>query len=375
MMKKPLALASPDSPTEPQPDVIAELGEPKPRPPVLPWLYAAGFAVMAATNVVLWLNRDPMAAPPPPAASVDLDPVMRQVQAVEARLAKLEQRPATADAGPLVARIDALEKRSPPDLAPLVSRITALEQRQPGDPRLGERVAAAESHLVASFAELQTRIAALENRPLIDPQFAGRVDALAGRVDALSGKTQTAESELTRQIDATTARLGKIEGAAGQVAAIASRTARLARLQSAEAALSAGLPLGTLPGAPPALARFATARPPTEAGLRLAFPATEKAVRGISRPDSDAKPFLDRIWDRTQQLVTVRQGDNVLVGDTSAGVLARARVALDAGDLSGAVTAMGALTGDAGKAAAPWVGDAKALLDARAALAEMAAKS
>ena len=47
---------------------------------------------------------------------------------------------------------------------------------------------------------------------------------------------------------------------------------RIAQVQAAAMALDAGQKLGDLPGAPPALARFADAAPPTEAALRLAFP-------------------------------------------------------------------------------------------------------
>ena len=117
------------------------------------------------------------------------------------------------------------------------------------------------------------------------------------------------------------------------LAATSGRTSRLARLQAAGAALAAGRPLGALPDAPPALARFATTAPPTEASLRLAFPAAAQAALAASRPDTAGKPFLDRLWTRTQALVTVRQGDKVIVGDPAGGVLAAARARLDAGDL------------------------------------------
>jgi hypothetical protein len=54
-------------------------------------------------------------------------------------------------------------------------------------------------------------------------------------------------------------------------------------------------------------------------------------------------------------------------------VLARAHMALDAGDLAGAVAAVSALSGPAARAVANWRGDAQSLLDARAGLASMAA--
>ena len=100
----------------------------------------------------------------------------------------------------------------------------------------------------------------------------------------------------------------------------------------------------------------------------------ERAVRAAHRPDVDGKPFSTRVWDRVQDLVTVRQGDQVLIGDGVIGTLAKAQTALDAGDLAGVVQALGALTAEPAQAAAGWLADAKALLDARAALATMAAR-
>ena len=83
--------------------------------------------------------------------------------------------------------------------------------------------------------------------------------------------------------------------------------------------------------------------------------------------------MLARLWAQAQNLVTIREGDNVLVGDPAAGVLDRARTALDAGDLVGAVATVGSLTGPAADAMAGWMMQARALLDARAALADWAA--
>src|SRR6202030_3818836 len=117
----------------------------------------------------------------------------------------------------------------------------------------------------------------------------------------------------------------------------------------------------------------ATTAPPTEASLRQAFPAAARNALAVARPATDGKPLLDRVWAEAQDLVTVRQGDRVLVGDPTAGVLARARSALDAGDLSDAIANIASLNGPAAQAMAAWVADARALLDARAALAQWAA--
>jgi hypothetical protein len=73
--------------------------------------------------------------------------------------------------------------------------------------------------------------------------------------------------------------------------------------------------------------------------------------------------------------VTVREGDRVIVGDPAAGVVARARQALNAGDLQGAVDVLHSLSGPAAEAFAAWKAKAKSLLEARAALASMAAQA
>jgi len=138
-------------------------------------------------------------------------------------------------------------------------------------------------------------------------------------------------------------------------------------------ALEAGQKLGDLPGAPPALARFATVAPPTEAGLRESFPAIAAHAREVSRPDVAQKSFWARALTRLQQSVTIRQGDDVLVGDPAAGILAEAEEKVRLGDLTGAAAVLRRLTGPAADAVHDWADQAQALADARAALAHLAA--
>jgi hypothetical protein len=133
-------------------------------------------------------------------------------------------------------------------------------------------------------------------------------------------------------------------------------------------------PLGEIPGAPAALTRYAAAPPPTEAALRLAFPAAAEAALAADHPAA-SKPFGARIWAEVQDLITIRQGEHVLVGDPAAGVLAHAQTALDAGDLAGAAASVAGLSGPAAQAMAPWLGQVGGLLAARAALADLAAQT
>ncbi len=133
--------------------------------------------------------------------------------------------------------------------------------------------------------------------------------------------------------------------------------------------------MGEIPGAPPALARFAHDAPPTEAGLRLSFDQAADNAHRVSQPAiTDNQPLLNRMWTKAQQSVTVRQGDRVLVGDPIAGVLAQARQSLDAGDLVGALKALDGLAGPAKEAMSEWVAQARSLIEARAAIGELAGR-
>ena len=336
-MTEPPALPPPETPVEPPP--------PPPRPrtrDALPWFCAAGFLILAFALVWVW--RHP-ATPPPTTVLAD----SQQIASLEARVVRLEQQPPppATDLGPLTARVAALEQRP------------AATPGQPAKP--------------LDLAPFEARIAALEAKPPADSQSMGRVDALSTRVDALEAAQRKTAADQTQRLDANETRLAAIERNANQTQGLADRANRTARIQAAQMALDAGQKLGDLPGAPAALARFATTAPPTEAALRQAFPAAARNALAVARPATDGKPLLDRVWAEAQDLVTIRQGDRVLVGDPTAGVLARARAALDAGDLSGAAADIASLNGPAAQAMAGWLADARALLDARAALAQWAA--
>src|SRR5262249_33527695 len=128
---------------------------------------------------------------------------------------------------------------------------------------------------------------------------------------------------------------------------------RALALQAAAAALEAGRPLGTIPAAPPALVRFATAAPPTEASLRRDFAPAAAKAEAASTPAAPAGT-MGQIWQRVSSLLTIRRGHAVLVGSSAAVVLGEARQLLDGGDLTGAIAALDALDQGAAAAMAPW---------------------
>lgn len=289
----------------------------------LPVLSALGFVLLVAGLAWTWNQQQVLRQQvTEQAVAAALDPahlaaLQNDIATLRQRLQRLEQRPAV----PAV------------DLSTLESRLNALEQH-PAAPAV-------------DVGALESRLSALEQRPAAP---AVDVGALASRLNAL-------EQRLTQSEQAETS--------------VAARAGRIARLQATAAALEAGQPLGELPGAPAALTRFATASPPTEAALRLSFPAAAERAEAASRPSTQGQSLARRMWQRAQSLITVRQGDKVVIGAPAAIVLASARERLEAGDLAGAVAALGQLDGPAAQAIADWREQAQTLLDARAALAQM----
>ena len=292
------------------------------------------------------------------------------MKTMAARVAKLEQRPVPTDTSGLAARLDVLEKRvaaqSAADPGPISARLDALEARvkDPSATPVPVLTAAGEVDL----RPLLTRLEALEKRaaePSKLDAITARIDTLTARdpADALRGRFD----EIERQIAGLVAKDTSLAETSG-------RTARLARLDAAAIALANGRKLGAIPDASPALAKFADAVPPTEAALRLAFPGVVKAALKVSVPDTEGKPFFDRALARLQdfRLITIREGDHVVIGNATAEILAHAQTLLTAGDLTGAVRAVAAVSGPPAEKLAAWLADATALDAARAALAALA---
>jgi hypothetical protein len=183
---------------------------------------------------------------------------------------------------------------------------------------------------------------------------------------------KTTVQQLAAKLEQIGPRLAALEETAGKTRGFANATVRLTRIEGALVALQAGRPLGKIPEAPPALARFATVAPPTEASLRETFPALADHAAAVSLPDLSGRSFWQRALTRLQTAVTVRQGSDVLVGDPAAGILADARDRVQDGDLAGAVAILHQLTGPAAATMHDWVEQANDLVAARAALADLA---
>lgn len=289
---------------------------------LLPWLGVLGFLVLAAAIFYTWQNPSTR------------DDTLRNAVALQT----LEQHLASADA-----RLGQLEQRPMPDVAKLTARVDSFEGRIP------------------DLTQIPSHFDALS----------GRIESLSARDQTAVDATKTALDSTKRQLDALASRITALEANAGGVDAVTKRLNRIAKLQDASLALAAGRPVGDLANAPAALSRYAHVAPPTEAQLRLEFPKSARSALSAKQPDESSEPFIGRVLERAQGMLTIRQGGNLVVGNTSAEVLNTAQAALDAGDLPAAVQAVEALKGEPSQAMAGWLEEAKALLSARAALANM----
>jgi hypothetical protein len=288
----------------------------------LPLLSGIGFLILAGAIWYVWQNPVTPALVATSAASIRA--IDQRLQALDARVSRLEQMPAppsAADLGKISARIDALEGR------------------------IGDQT-----------------------------QFSTKIDQTAGRIEALSGRSQAATDALKQQVDAANSKIVSLQASTTSVATAGSRVDRLMKIQAASVALATGRPLGPLPDAPPALARFADKPPPTEAQLRLSFAQVQRAALAASKVDTTERPFLERALGKAEELMTIRRGNDVVIGSSTVAALGQADAAVQAGDFPAALKAMAELDPSAQKASADWVAQVKALLDARAALADMAAR-
>lgn len=267
----------------------------------------------------------------------------------------------------LAARLDALEKQA--------ANAPANPPAQGTPPGLDD--------LQRKVDDLAGRLAVLEQRPAPPPdqqqpqpapdQFAAAPTSAQPNADDLAHERGDVDA-LRKTLSTLQTRVGTLEQNAGHVGTVADRAARLARIQAAEVALAAGQPLGTVPDAPPAVARFATTAPPRDTALREAFPKAAEAARLAMDPRAGRAGFLSRAFARLARGVTIREGDHVIVGAPQDAVVSRAEEDVRQNDLAAALVELDKLTGPARDAVAGWESQARALTDARAALAQMAAR-
>ncbi len=227
----------------------------------------------------------------------------------------------------------------------------------------------------AQIAGLQSQLNAVQN------QLAAAIPAVNSQ--AAQATLQEKFISLDAQVQAMQAAQAADHGTLTQLAAnnvdltkLTSKIETLNRLETARMALESGQPLGSIPNAPPALAKYATTPPPTEAQLVLTYPAAAKAADDASVARADkGSGVLTGALARVESLVTISKGDQVLVGAPAAAITAKAQSQLDAGDLAGAVaTLTSGLSAQTQAAMGDWLPQAKSLLAARNAIIALGAQ-
>ena len=316
------------------------------------------------------------------------------IAALEARIAKLEAAPPAAGdseaLAQLKAQVEALEtgvNETLPKLADLADRVGQLETSLKAISQ-----SASDGGSVASAAAIAQQIAEAEQR--LDAKLA---DALAANASSLQ-EMQSAIAELKAKIGAL-AELGTGDGAATGPA-LAALTERLAKLEAAlpelaaaigkenngaksaaaaiafanlRAAVSDGRPyaaeLDTISALVPSvgdlgvLPAYAEKGIPTVPDLARSFVVAKEGAQVATAPASSGS-LVDTLMASAQSLVTIKRTDEPTTGQGPGAALARAKAALDKGDLAAAVKEVETLDGASREAFAAWLGQAHARLSA-----------
>jgi uroporphyrinogen-III synthase len=392
---------------------------------------AAIVAVVAVASESLWRPYLAAFIPTPTVPAPTPDPALAQrLDALESQAAELGQRLAAIDGA--VNQLDARGAGAGTDMADLSGRVEAISRETtalrhdldavlaqpmpdtqggtPGPAAIPDEIARLPEDVAALRQRLDEVAAAAATEGGPSPETTTALDTLRRQVDALD----TAANSFDAWIGTVESRLEAVEALEGRIAALeqasssagdrATGNAALAlavnQLQAALAGqrsfvaelaalseVAAGDPeAGALSAAIATLTPQAETGVPTLAELRAGFPAIARAVVAAARAEAaanavaEAAPgtesettpgWLDAAMLKLSELVSVRPVGEDVEGEDAAARVARAEAALAKGDLSGAVAELGGLTGKAAEAAAPWQADARARLDAEAALAAL----
>ncbi len=239
---------------------------------------------------------------------------------------------------------------------------------------------------------LTGRVVALEERPV----FTGEIDedsaAMAAAVEALEGRLAeernaaaeavaaaeaaqaAAAAELQAASDAAQAAIAEAQAEAQATAAATQAQAALSRVQIA---MAAGDPFAeALSGmdveVPDALQAVAETGVPTLEDLQTAYPAAARAALA----EANRETAEDGVMGGLGAFLQNQLGGRSVVpreGDDPDAVLSRVGAAVEAGDLTSALTEIESLPEGARSVLADWVAQVQTRADADAALAELAA--
>jgi hypothetical protein len=324
-----------------------------------------------------------------------------EITALEQRVAKLEAAPSpSVDAGALSelkSRLAALEggtKETSSKLAELAGRVTQLETSlKTLAATAGEGGSVASAAAIAQqIGEAEKQLAAKMEAALAKGEAANQSALAQMRSDIAELKAKLSAlaeaelggappSDLGPELAALTARVAKIEStlpelagaidknaSGGKAAAVAIAFANL------RAAVSDGRPyaseLDTVSTLAPSvgdlgiLPAYAESGIPTLPALTRSFiTARDKALTVSTAPPAGSS-LVDSLMASAESLVKIRRIDEQPTGQGPAATLARAKAALDQGDLATAVKEVDMLDDTTREAFSAWLGQAHARLGA-----------
>ncbi len=283
----------------------------------------------------------------------DVEALNRRIAALEQAVQQVRQAAAAApaaapaDLGPLTERVGAVERqaaqaqdratRGAADLSGLADRLAAAERAQATSAELGGRV----SQLSARVEELARQLGAVQEQ----------VRPLAAAVQAERSQEMTAQVLILA--------IGQLRQAVASGQAYATALPMISALAEEDADISGALA--------PLQARAETGVP-TRQALIAAFPRAAAAIRAAGDHPVRHDHWVDRTLSNLEGLVSVRRAPGEVPGNDTDAIVARAEQRVNDGRLTEAVRALSDLNGPAAVAAAPWLGDVQARIDADAAL-------
>lgn len=288
--------------------------------------------------------------------------------------------------GPDSQLVDTVQSQAA-EIAALREQIAALPAKPVPDADITARLAALEAVAVPDLSGIEGRIAALESK--VDglassagggtsPELAAEMQALKDQVARL-GSGGTVPADVTAAAEAAETRLKEAEARAvamaqeAEAAAAASR--RAAAVDRVAAALDSGAPFqGALrdlgADVPPVLAENAAAGLPTVAELADSFPVAARDALEAALRANMGESWTERVSNFLRSQTGLRSLSPREGNDPDA-VLSRAEAALEAGDVSTAVTELQAMPEAGRPALADWLALAQLRVEAEAAFASL----
>lgn len=320
--------------------------------------------------------RGQVAAPPPAGPGIDLQAVRADATAVATAAVDAARRELTARLDDLEKRLRALsatvaERRteapaapaSPdPAIAELRRKVEALENRAPAPPAAAPEPAAPGIDAEKEIGMLNREIATLRSSlAALDQAVASQRDQAKALSDAVGARGTGEQKALAA------ARASAVVGVAARLSAAIDRgTPFAADLDLLTPLIQGDAKLAEVANALQPHARSGVV---SRAVLEAEFPAVAKAVLAEDLADDS---YGERLLGKIKGLVSLRRVGDV-PGDTTDAKLARAELALHAGDLPKAVELVKSLPPQTAKATQAWLAQAEAHLAAQGIVHQLAA--